>query len=260
VFGPATRDAVRAFQERYGLTIDGVVNASTWSKLVVRLERGSAGDPVRALQHQLNQKRFAGLAIDGLYGASTAAAVAAFQRHAGLTADGVTNSATWRNLIWHYEYPHFTRSLCDYTDTTGNGARANWGTAATIAQLEAAAASAYKAGAGATGLGDASLEHGSDIAGHSYHERGLELDLRPIRRDRLQCRWGTSWRWTSYDRTATRVLIRALRVAAPGHVRVIYFNDPVFIREGLTRWFTGHDDHLHVRYCEKVHPDPIYDC
>ena len=41
---------------------------------------------------------------------------------------------------------------------------------------------------------------------------------------------------------------------APGHIKVIYFNDPVLIKEGLTTWFAGHDDHLHVRYCEKTHP------
>jgi hypothetical protein len=34
----------------------------------------------------------------------------------------------------------------------------------------------------------------------------------------------------------------------------------VLIREGLTTWFAGHDDHLHVRYCEVVHPLKAYDC
>ena len=36
--------------------------------------------------------------------------------------------------------------------------------------------------------------------------------------------------------------------------------DPVLIREGLTRWYTGHDDHLHIRYCEKVYPLAAYRC
>ena len=35
-----------------------------------------------------------------------------------------------------------------------------------------------------------------------------------------------------YDRGATRALIKAIRAAAPGHIKVIYFNDPVLIREG----------------------------
>jgi peptidoglycan hydrolase-like protein with peptidoglycan-binding domain len=261
VFSAATQTAVRSFQERYGIPVDGIVAPPTWAKLIVLLKSGSTGDAVRAVQHQLNQKRSARLHVDGTFGTMTVSAVVAFQRHAGLVADGVMNSATWRNLIWHYEYANFApASLCDYTDTTGNGTKANWGTAAAIGQMEAAAAAGYRAGTGAIGVGDISLEHGGNIAGHTFHERGLEVDLRPIRRDRLQCRWGTSWRWTSYDRTATRVLVRALRAAAPGHLRLIYFNDPILIREGLTRWYTGHDGHLHVRYCEKTHPDPIYDC
>ena len=59
---------------------------------------------------------------------------------------------------------------------------------------------------------------------------------------------------SSYDRTATRALIKAIRAAAPGHVKLIYFNDPVLIREGLTTRYTGHDDHLHIRYCEPGYP------
>jgi hypothetical protein len=51
-----------------------------------------------------------------------------------------------------------------------------------------------------------------------------------------------------------------MRAAAPGHIKLIYFNDPVLIREGLTRWFSGHDDHLHVRYCEKAYPIATYRC
>jgi hypothetical protein len=43
-------------------------------------------------------------------------------------------------------------------------------------------------------------------------------------------------------------------------VKLIYFNDPVLIREGLTRYYAGHDDHVHVRYCERVYPLAAYDC
>ena len=63
-----------------------------------------------------------------------------------------------------------------------------------------------------------------------------------------------NYRWTTYDRAATRDLIKAIRATASGHVKLIYFNDPVLIREGLTTWYSGHDDHLHIRYCEKIHP------
>ena len=43
-------------------------------------------------------------------------------------------------------------------------------------------------------------------------------------------------------------------------MKLIYFNDPVLIKEGLTHRFTGHDDHLHVRFCETWPLDPRYRC
>ena len=91
-------------------------------------------------------------------------------------------------------------------------------------------------------------------------ELGLDVDVRLIRRDRAQCSVGTNWRLASYDRTSTRALIRAIRATAPGHVKLIYFNDPVLISEGLTVRFTGHDDHMHIRYCEVGHPVAAYRC
>jgi hypothetical protein len=81
-----------------------------------------------------------------------------------------------------------------------------------------------------------------------------------MRRDRAQCRWGVNYRWSTYDRAATRDLIKAIRATAPRHVKLIWFNDPVLIGEGLTTWHAGHDDHLHIRYCERFHPNPAYDC
>ena len=128
------------------------------------------------------------------------------------------------------------------------------------ATLLAAAVDVVAKGHGRIAIGDIGFEHGGDIPGHTFHEYGLEVDVRPMRTDKRQCSWGGSYRLSTYDRAATRDLIRAIRASAPGHVRLIYFNDPVLIREGLTRRFRGHDDHLHIRYCEKVHPVAAYDC
>ena len=37
--------------------------------------------------------------------------------------------------------------------------------------------------------------------------------------------------------------------ASPGHIKVILFNDPQLISEGLTVQLSpNHDNHLHVRY------------
>jgi murein endopeptidase len=109
-------------------------------------------------------------------------------------------------------------------------------------------------------VGDVSYEHGGKMSGHETHRRGLDVDLRPMRDDEQQCAVGTNWRSTAYDRTATRALIKAIRAAAAGHVKLIYFNDPTLVREGLTTTYAGHDDHLHIRYCEVVHVDSAYRC
>jgi hypothetical protein len=75
---------------------------------------------------------------------------------------------------------------------------------------------------------------------------GLDVDVRPIRTADNQCTWAQ--------------LINDIRAAAPGHVKLIYFNDPVLIREGLTTHFAGQDDHLHIRCCELRDPSSVYRC
>jgi peptidoglycan hydrolase-like protein with peptidoglycan-binding domain len=258
VFTTATRDGVLAFQRARGLVTTGRVEASTWSRLVVTLRPGATGAHVRTLQRQLNAKRSAGLGITGSYGPVTTEAVRALERHVGLPVDGIADTTVWRYLVAHFDLPTFSSSaLCDYS--VGN-AGANWGTAAAIGQLERAGALLVRAGLGRAPVGDIGFEHGGDIPLHSTHEAGLDVDLRPIRNNRDQCTWGTNWQLASYDRAATRVLVRAIRSAAPGHVRLIYFNDPVLIEEGLTTWYAGHDDHLHVRYCEAKHALAAYAC
>lgn len=257
IYDPATVSAVRAFQTGAGLPVDGMVNGVTWVRMLVRLKPGDAGEAVAVLQRQLIEKRGASLPVDGVFGATTGTAVRSFQRHAGLPLTGVADLNTWRYLISHFERPAFGPWLCDYQ--VGNGL-ADWGTGAAIGQLERAAVRVVGGGHGRVAVGDIGHEHGGDIRGHSTHERGLDVDVRPMRRDENQCRWGVSYRSSMYDRRATRELIRAIRAAAPGHIKVIYFNDPVLIREGLTRWYAGHDDHVHVRYCERLHPAPAYDC
>lgn len=258
IFGIATRASVKDFQGTTGLPVNGVVGATTWDRLVINVGPGSSGIPVQVLQRELNAKRRAHLAVNGIYDAATKKAVVAFQRHMSLKPRGTVTGQTWRSLVWHFETPSFNaRTLCDYS--VGNGL-ANWGTGSAIGELEAAAAVFAKLGHGRVVVGDIGFEHGGDIRLHNTHEVGLDVDVRLIRKKENQCLFGTNYRASSYDRSATRALIRAIRATAPGHVKLIYFNDPVLIREGLTTHFPGHDDHLHIRYCEVSYPNPMYRC
>jgi hypothetical protein len=257
VFDAPTVTAVRDFQVARGLPVTGMVDGATWLRLIVRLDAGATGEAVKVVQRQLNDKRRAGLPVDGRLAGATLSAVRSFQRHAGLPATFTVDPATWRQLLGHFELPLFGKWMCGYQ--AGNGP-AHWGTGAAIGQVRAAAVSLVNRGYSRIAIGDIGFEHGGDIPGHESHERGLDVDIRIMRRDDRQCQWGGSYRMSVYDRSATRALVKAIRAAAPGHVKVIYFNDPVLIREGLTRWYTGHDDHLHVRFCERVYPLAAYDC
>ena len=134
-FGPQTDGAVRAFQTRSHLPATGVVVTTTWRALMggaapapatsrgataprtpvparpataavhpaattaytaytgAVLRQGSSGTAVRVLQRALG-----GLAVDGAYGARTAAAVSAFQKAHRITANGVTDARVWKAL------------------------------------------------------------------------------------------------------------------------------------------------------------------
>ena len=258
-FRSMTDAAVRAFQSATGLSANGVVAWATWGKLIRRLGRGASGDAVRALQAELVDKVRATIPVSGSFGAATEAAVIGFQRHMGLARTGIADTATWRALTWHYDLPRFTTTtLCDYS--VGNGP-ANWGTAEAIAALEAVGRTMASLGFGRVAVGDVSLEHGGPISGHDTHRVGLDVDVRPLRRANDQCSVaGTTWRSRAYDRAATRSMILKFRAYAVGHVKLIYFNDPVLVGEGLTTWSSGHDDHIHVRFCEATHPLTSYAC
>ncbi len=258
IYGATTVAGVRAFQASRGLPETGVADAATWSKLIVTVGPGATGDAVVAVQRLLREKRSAVVPANGIYGAATGTAVKAFQAHMGLARTGSVDVATWRALVWHFELPKFSAAaLCDYSHRNGP---ANWGTAETISTLEAAGAATVAAGYGRIAIGDVSLEHGGDIIGHVTHEVGLDADVRPMHKANDQCTSETTWRMSAYDRVATRALINAIHAATSGHVKLIYFNDPVLIREGLTTFHSGHDDHLHVRVCEASHPLGGYRC
>ena len=125
VYGTATANAVRAFQRRYGLTVDGVVGQATWTELYdeflsiqsdngtpnaypgTPLREGSSGQNVRLVQFWLKiartvYKDLASLTVDGKFGAGTAAAVRRFQRYFDLTSDGVVGRTTWNKLYEVY--------------------------------------------------------------------------------------------------------------------------------------------------------------
>jgi peptidoglycan hydrolase-like protein with peptidoglycan-binding domain len=259
VFGRSTQAAVASFQEASGLAVTGAVDGATWQELVPTIRDGSTGEAVTALQKLLNGKRKAGLVLNESFDAATRKAVRVFQDHMGLRVTGEVGTATWRNLLWHFVKPRFSQpGLCNYN---GGNAGADWGSASAVGMLEAAAALFNRRTGGKIAIGDISWEHGGDIRLHATHEHGLDVDIALVRKDRNQCRRpGIDYKARQYDRAATRQLIRAIYDAAPQQVKLIYFNDPVLIGEGLVQRYRLHADHIHVRYCEVGHELKRYRC
>ena len=130
IFGSRTEATVRAFQEIFGLTPDGIVGPATWYEVVRlytgvnalselrsqgqqfyainwsspnALQTGDTGEKVRQLQYMLSVLSayipdIPPLNIDGIYGDATRSAVLAAQRRFGLPETGIVDSATWNEI------------------------------------------------------------------------------------------------------------------------------------------------------------------
>ena len=134
IFGSRTETAVRAFQQIFGLTPDGIVGPATWYAVVRlytavtalselrsqgqqfyainwsppnALQTGDSGEKVRQLQYMLSMLSayipdIPPVEIDGIYGTRTRAAVLAAQRRFELPETGVIDAATWDEIYDQY--------------------------------------------------------------------------------------------------------------------------------------------------------------
>ena len=104
IFGPKTEAAVEGFQIADQITVDGIVGPQTWGALILVVASGSTGDAVRGVQEEFQFRNLSGnpgqgLAVDGVFGPKTRAAVRAFQQALGITVDGIVGPVTWRALV-----------------------------------------------------------------------------------------------------------------------------------------------------------------
>ena len=109
-FDDACDRAVREFQQARGLTIDGVVGRETYVALdEARWRLGDrvlsytvshpfVGDDVAELQQRLMEMGFDSGRVDGIFGASTEAALREFQRNVGVPPDGTCGPQTLKML------------------------------------------------------------------------------------------------------------------------------------------------------------------
>lgn len=89
------------------------------------------------------------------------------------------------------------------------------------------------------GVGDISLADGIKTPDHGGHKSGLNVDIRPLRKDGRED--PVTWFDQQYDREGTRKLIELFRIFAP--VERIIFNDPAI---AFLVKADKHNDHFHV--------------
>ncbi len=133
IFGPKTKEAVKAFQTYYGLTPDGIVGRNTWNALQENyrgilntlppgynenrakiypgslLARGSTGQDVTDLQTYLSligrtYTNIPEIPVTGYFGEQTEAAVRAFQDAFGLEVTGTVGPITWSTIASEYDH------------------------------------------------------------------------------------------------------------------------------------------------------------
>jgi peptidoglycan hydrolase-like protein with peptidoglycan-binding domain len=107
-YGPQTEQAVKDFQTKHGLQVDGVCGPLTRAKLFPEepekkesesvsqnrtLSRGAVGDAVKELQQALGITP-----VDGFFGPRTEHAVRAYQAAQQLPVDGIVGPRTWGKL------------------------------------------------------------------------------------------------------------------------------------------------------------------
>jgi peptidoglycan hydrolase-like protein with peptidoglycan-binding domain len=222
----------------------------------------SSKEYIRWYQTALNGINFAGLAVDGVAGSKTHAAVRVFQRQRGLVADGIVGARTEAALLQAgagrppvapAPTPSRTNAAVDTPlprsapglYTTGHPASRQFGTKQTIDALLAIGrrwVAAYPNGP-RIGIGEISLRGGGKMPGHVSHQRGVDADIHLMRNDGSEDR--TTYRSASYSRALTQQLVDMIRTTDVQKVEIVFFNDPRV--SGVTPW-PGHDNHLHVRF------------
>jgi LysM repeat protein len=93
-------------------------------------------------------------------------------------------------------------------------------------------------------IGDMSKKGGGDISGHASHEKGVDVDMRPFRKDGTQ--GPVTINQKNYDAKTTREFVKMVKEMYPN--TLIGFKDSQTVKSGLTQPWDNHSNHLHIRF------------
>ena len=213
----------------------------------------NAHDDVQIVQVQLNKNahlvaEIGRLEEDGVMGAHTQRAIIAFQsKIVKLSApDGRIDphGRTWRVLLG--DLPHAAPTIFNQL-TAEDGSfylysnrDRGWGTASTLQSIRTLATAMHATGI-VIGVGDISFSQGGKMPPHGSHRRGVDVDIRPQRKD--GSRIPISITDPAYSHDNTLKVVQALQ--RDPNLELILFNDNKI--KGV-RFYEGHHNHLHVRF------------
>jgi peptidoglycan hydrolase-like protein with peptidoglycan-binding domain len=264
-FGPRTERALKEFQSANLLAASGALDATTREairQITTGVGIGARGSVVRAMQQRLvklgdmtNTQAAAGA---GMLDQTTRIALEHFQAQHGSEPTGILTVPTYRALLTAVPVaapllatsgsevdtvlPERGRGFATFNREAGGTDQV--GRASTILAIQTLGAFWADTHAFPIFVGDISRKGGGTFPPHSSHKEGRDVDLRPFRHNGEP--GGTHINDPSYDHSLTRELVTLIKGQFP-QARIL-FNDPLLVKDGLTKKFAEHDNHLHVHF------------
>jgi hypothetical protein len=226
--------------------------------------RGSQGPEVQRLQEEMVDIGYLTRAQlqtgPGRFGPQTDAALKTFQRNHGIDPTGVLTDQTYQALLLsaHDAIPrtdlHDSTSVETVLPEKGvgfvtfnrePGGRDQFGRASTVRAIQQLGELWHdRHPTVPIAIGDMSRRGGGPFPPHASHTDGRDAHIRPLTNNGRN--EPTNINAANFSHALTRELILLIRETF--NPEVIFFNDPLTIREGLTRRASGHHNHLHVRF------------
>lgn len=238
IFGPKTEDALIKYQNKNGLTPDGKAGDKTKGDMGLPQDKSSSPKSPSTTPAKPGSS-------SQTPGTPTQKPPVTQPQPGNQNKDSKDPAGKGSSKESTKGFEQLPSSGTGYEERDGNENH-SWGTPDTVNSLENLGEKWAEDNDVLLQYSDISKKDGGYLSPHASHQKGIDIDIRPVRNDGKE--GTTSINDSTYSRDKTRELIND--ILATGDVKIIYFNDPVLIEEfkpKVKKW-DGHEDHLHVRY------------